>query len=200
MGGASSCVLGLAPHSGWAAAVLLESGAGPHVLARERIELADAALEGSKQPYHAIEALPLREARRRLAQLEASSLTLARQALQVLALEARALGATLHAAAILDASGRSGTSLEGILTSHALIHTADGNHFRAALAQACAAEGLAVTRVPRRELAVRAAVVLRRTPQQLRRVVDSLGRDLGPPWGVDQKDAALIAWLVLGAE
>ena len=63
-----------------------------------------------------------------------------------------------------------------------------------------AAEGLAVTRVPRRELAVRAAVVLRRTPQQLRRVVDSLGRDLGPPWGVDQKDAALIAWLVLGAE
>jgi len=183
-----------------AAAVLLKGGTGPHVLARERIELADTALEGSKQPYHAIEALPLPEARRRLAQLEASALALARQALQVLALEARALGATLHAAAILDASGRSGATLEGILTSHALIHTADGNHFRAALAQACAAEGLTVTRVPRRELAVRAAAVLRRTPQQLRRVVDSLGRDLGPPWGADQKDAALIAWLVLGAE
>jgi hypothetical protein len=200
MGGASSCVLGLAPHSGWAAAVVLEGATEPRVLARERIELADAALEGSRQPYHAIEALPLPEARRRLAQLQASSLALARQALQALAREARALEATLHAAAILDASGRNGTSLERILTSHALIHTADGNHFRAALAQACAAEGLIVTRVPRRELAVRAAAVLRRTPQQLRRVVDSLGRALGPPWGVDQKDAALLAWLVLGAE
>jgi hypothetical protein len=200
MGGTSSCVLGLAPHSGWAAAVLLEGAPGPRVLARRRIELADAALEGSKQPYHAIEALPLPEARRRLAQLQASSLALARQALQALARDARALGATLQAAAILDASGRSGTTLEAILTSHALIHTADGNHFRAALAQACTAEGLTVTRVPRRELAARAAAVLRRTPQQLQRVVDSLGRDLGPPWGVDQKDAALLAWLALGAE
>ncbi|HEX8782999.1 MAG TPA: hypothetical protein VF764_06500, partial [Steroidobacteraceae bacterium] len=102
MGGASSCVLGLAPHSGWAAAVLLRGGTGPHVLARERIELADAALEGSRQPYHAIEARTLPEARRRLAQFEASAQARARQGLQALALEARSQGATLRAAGILD--------------------------------------------------------------------------------------------------
>ena len=199
MARAPSCVLGLAPHSGWAAAVMLEADAEPRVLGRARIELADGALEGSKQPYHAIEALPLREARRRLAQFEASSVALAREGLQSLALEARSRGATLCAAGILDSSGRSGANLEAILASHALIHTADGNHFRAALAQACALEGLPVTRVPQRELAERAAAALRRTPLQLRRVVDSLGRPLGPPWGHDQKDAALLAWLLLGA-
>jgi hypothetical protein len=196
---AAACALALVPHSGWAVAVLLQGGAGPRVLARERLELADGALEGSKQPYHAIEVLPLAEARRRLAQLEASALALARSALHTLALETRTRGVMLDAAGILDASGRSGATLEAILASHALIHTADGNHFRVALARACAEEGLAVTRVPRRELAARAAAALHRTPQQLRRVVDSLGHDLGPPWGADQKDAALLAWLLLGA-
>jgi hypothetical protein len=178
---------------------MLQGGAEPRVLARERIELADAALEGSRQPYHTIEALPLPEAQRRLAQLQASSLAFARQALHALALEARIRGAILHAAGILDSSGRSDAALEAILASHALIHTADGNHFRAALAQACAGEGLAVTRIAQRELAARAATVLGRNPQQLRRVVDSLGRDLGAPWGADQKDAALLAWLLAAA-
>jgi hypothetical protein len=196
---ASSGVLGFAPHSGWAAVVVLAgSGAAPKVLARERIELCDAALEGSKQPYHAIEALPLSEARRRLSRLEVSALALATQALRTLALRAHAAGATLRVAGILDSSGRSGANLAAILASHALIHTADGNHFRAALAQACSAEGLRVTRVPQRELAERAAAVLHQTPLQLRAAVDSLGRDLGPPWGADQKDAALLAWLLLG--
>jgi hypothetical protein len=199
MARASSGVLGFAPHSGWAAVVLLAgSGAAPEVLARERIELCDAVLEGSKQPYHAIAALPLSEARRRLSQLEVSALALATEALRPLALRAHAAGATLRLAGILDSSGRSGANLAAILASHALIHTAEGNHFRAALAQACAAQGLRVTRVPQRELAARAAAVLQQTPLQLRAAVDSLGRDLGPPWGADQKDAALLAWLLLG--
>ena len=104
----------------------------------------------------------------------------------------------VESSAILMASGRPLPSLEKILASHALIHTADGNHFRAALAQACAAQGLRVTRVPQRELAARAAAVLQQTPLQLRAAVDSLGHDLGPPWGADQKNAALLAWLLLG--
>ena len=71
-----SCVLAFAPHSGWAAVVAIGgTPARPVVLARERLALADEKLQGARQPYHAIEGLPLPAAsanpsrtRRRLAQ------------------------------------------------------------------------------------------------------------------------------------
>lgn len=67
-----SCVLGFAPHSGWAAVVVIGGTPGnPLVLARERLELADAGLPGAKQPYHAIESLPLAQAAGRLAAFRA---------------------------------------------------------------------------------------------------------------------------------
>jgi len=175
------------------------SADAPRLLARERIEMAEAGVRGSKQPYHDVEGLPLAEARRRLAQLEASAGRLAAHALRVLTANASSAGAQVRAAGILDASGRSGASLEAILASHALIHTADGNHFRAALAQQCEALGLSVTRIPQRELAARANEVLGRTPQQLATTVAALGQGLGPPWGADQKAAALLAWLLLAS-
>jgi hypothetical protein len=191
-------VLGFAPHSGWAAVVMLggESDA-PLLLARERVELSEAHLLGSKQPYHAIEALPPAKARQRLLRLEASAGALAARALEQLAGRAQAAGATLAAAGILDSAGRSGATLEAILASHALIHTADGNHFRTAIARACETRGLPVSRVPQRTLAARAATALRRPPAQLAAYVTALGRTVGAPWGADQKAAALLAWLLL---
>jgi hypothetical protein len=195
-----SCVLGLAPHSGWAAAVMLGSPvAAPRVLARERIALAEEGLAGSKQPYHALEGLPLPEARRRLERFEASATRLAVSALQMLLQRAQAAGLRPRVGGILDASGRGGATLEAILASHALIHTADGNHFRAALVRGCQAQGLAVVRIGKRELPARAAAVLDRTPAQLARAVAALGAGLGAPWGADQKSAALIAWLLLAS-
>lgn len=63
----SKATLGFAPHSGWAALVAVGADAArPRVLLRERIEMADPRLVGSKQPYHEIEGMPLREAERRL--------------------------------------------------------------------------------------------------------------------------------------
>lgn len=100
-------------------------------------------------------------------------------------------------AVILDSSGRQGASLEAILASHALIHTADGNLFREALASACARSGLRVERVKQRELFERVARALCASRERLERRVVELGRPLGPPWGVDQKSAAAAAWLAL---
>jgi hypothetical protein len=194
------CVLGFAPHCGWAAVVMLAGGSdAPLLLARERIELSEAQLVGSKQPYHAIEALPPAAARQRLQRLEASAGGLAAAALEQLAGRAQTAGVTLSAAGILDAAGRSGATLEAILASHALIHTADGNHFRTSIARACEMRGLPVTRVPKRTLAAHAATALRRPPAQLAAYVMALGRTVGAPWGADQKAAALLAWLLLGA-
>ncbi len=192
------CMLGLTPHSGWAAAVLLGgTSQHPQVLARERLVLCEATEPESRQPYHALAALPLPEARRRLAHFEARAGALASASVRPLAERAAAAGAPLAAAGILDASGRGPADLAAILASHALIHAAEGNHFRAALAGACQGLGVSVTRLPRGQLEARAATALGRPAQQLADVVRALGAQVGAPWGADQKCAALLAWLLL---
>jgi hypothetical protein len=194
----AACTLGIAPHSGWAAVVMVAgTAAAPRVLVRERLELAEERLAGSRQPYHALEGLLLPEARRRLASFEASAAELALAALRTLFERAAAGGTAACAAGILDSAGRGGATLEAILASHALIHTADGQHFRAALARACEELGLAVSRIPQRALTARAAAALHRSPAELAASVATLGRTLGPPWGADQKPAALLAWVLL---
>jgi len=191
-------VLGIAPHSGWAAAVLIAGPpAAPRVVLRERLELADRELAGSRQPYHEIEGLPLAQAERRLAALLASAVRLAGGALERLIERARTAGVVPRAAGILDSSGQGGAPLATILASHALIHTADGNHFRDALTRACEALGLSVARVAQRELEALATAALGKSPEQLAASVKELGRGMGSPWGADQKSAALLAWLLL---
>jgi hypothetical protein len=167
------------------------------VLLRERLEMTDAAHAGSKQPYHAIEGQPLADAQRQLAQFQASAAALAVKGLRSLIERVRAAGAEPARAGILDSAGRSGVTLEAILASHALIHSADGEHFRAALGRACAELGLTVTRVRARELPQRAAAALGKSERQLADAVSELGRRVGPPWGADQKSAAAFAWLLL---
>ena len=89
--------------------------------------------------------------------------------------------------------------LESILASHALIHAADGELFRDALAHAMERSGLSVTRVREKELFDRAAREFRTAAEVLRRRVDETGRPIGPPWTQDQKLASLAGWLALAA-
>jgi hypothetical protein len=193
-----SCVLAFAPHSGWAAVVAIGgTQALPLVLARERLELADEKLPGARQPYHAIEPLPLAEAGARLTTFKESAAALAISAVGTLVKTARAAGIEPIAAGILDSSGRAPGALAAILASHALIHSADGNHFREALANACAALQLPFARFGKRDLPAEAARALKRTPRDLAATLARLGREAGSPWGADQKSAALLAWLLL---
>jgi hypothetical protein len=60
--------------------------------------------------------------------------------------------------------------------------------------------GLAVRRVRARDLPAQAEESLRRPSAVLREVVSALSRQVGPPWGADQKSAALLAWLLLAPE
>ena len=190
--------LGFASHSGWAAVVAVGGTIDePNVLLRDRVEMADARLPGSKQPYHEVEGLPLQEAERRLARLSDSAKSMAYESIRTL-VEAIGKGAAVpRVAGILDSSGRKGASLAATLASHALIHTADGDHFREALAESCGRCGLEVVRVRQRELLDRAATVLRKPPARIEATVRDLGRPLGAPWGADQKQATLLGWLLL---
>ncbi len=195
---AGVAALGFAPHSGWAAGVVLGgASAGPLVLARSRAEMADPGAPESRQPYHAIEGLGVAEAARRLDGYRAVAESMAYAAIQALVEDAAGRGYRLAAVGVVESAGRQGSSLESILASHALIHTADGDHFRKALVAAAERSGLAVTRVRGRDLEAGAKERLGLAAPRLQTVLKELGRQVGPPWGADQKTAALLAWLLL---
>ncbi len=199
-GSGKRAALGFAPHSGWAACVALGGDARePLLLARERVELAAAGDAEAKQPYHAAEELPFAEAKRAIARFLADATKRARAGVESVATRVETAGYTLEGASILQASGRPGLELASILASHALIHGADGNHFRIALAAACAKRELPVGGVRERDLAARAESALRRSHDELNAHLAALGKGVGPPWGADQRRAALLAWLVLAA-
>jgi sugar phosphate isomerase/epimerase len=162
--------IGFAIHTGWAAAVAV-GGTRPDILARRKIDLADQA-PGARFVYHAAARDPARAIRliedaRRVAVERATS------ALRELVAE---LGDHTIVVA-LSPPKRVLPPLEKILQAHPLIHSAEGELFRGALAEA--AEGL---RLPVR--VVRAGTI------------PNLGK-MPPPWGKDQKDAAALAWAAL---
>ena len=196
----ATTALGCAVHSGWAVVVGVSlDGGSNRVLLRERIELMNPGDPGSKQPYHSVEGLPIPEAGDRLVKYAATAQRLAGEAVRGMVGRLREGGHRTVALGILDSAGRKGSRLADILASHALIHTADGDHFRSALAGAAARLGLPVVRVQTRELDAKAAEVTREPIGRLKLALKDAGRDLGPPWGADQKAAALLACLVLAA-
>ena len=190
--------LGLRVHSGWAALVVVGGPArAPEISARRRIEMADSQLPGSQQPYHAAEGLELAKASALLKRFRETAERMAVRALGDVIAEARERGQGIVGCGILQSSGRVGASLATTLASHALIHTADGNHFREALKSAAEHLDLPVVEVRERDLMKQASLALRLSAADLGREIVELGRPLGPPWAQDQKQAALVARLVL---
>src|SRR5205085_934554 len=90
-------------------------------------------------------------------------------------------------ACVLLASGRALPGLAGILASHALIHTAEGEFYRDALREACKSCGLHETGVQERKLTGEAARALGRSGEDLQSKVAGFGKVLGPPWRQDEK-------------
>jgi hypothetical protein len=190
--------VGFRTHSGWAAmvAVCVEKGA-PRVLARERVHLVETFTYRFRQPYHTAEKLPLAEAREFVAQVETEAQRLAYRAIHGLQSDLQKQGIELTRCGLLLASGRPLPNLEGILASHALIHTADGELFREALSRAGMRCGLEIVRIKEKELLEGARQTLRVQPAALLRRLTELGKPFGSPWSQDEKFATLAAWLAL---
>jgi hypothetical protein len=190
--------LGFRAHSGWTVAVAVARPLQkPVVLERRRIVTADAAIPGSKQPYHAAEPLALNEAESLIRKCGDSSARLAANAVSAFAADLAQQGRRVVGSAILFAAGRPLPDLAATLQSHALIHTAEGQFFREILVQASENCSLPVTRVREREVWDRAAAALSLSPAALQRLIAELGRSLGPPWRQDEKLASLAAWIAL---
>jgi hypothetical protein len=195
---AQTAAIGFSPHSGWAAMVVLGGpAAAPSLRARSRVPLVDDHDPESKQPYHTVEFLCVEEATGRLDGYMEVATSMAQTALGTQLKELKGRNLSVKSVGILDSSSRKQISLASILASHALIHAADGDHFRNALHAAAEHCRLQVSRIPARELEAHAGTCLGMPLSRILGVVNKLGRDQGPPWGADQKKAALLAWTLL---
>jgi len=190
--------IGFRSHSGWAALVAVGGPPrSPEVIDRRRIETCDPSVRGSKQPYHAAEPLDFAAGEAFLKRCAASTERLSRQALRSAIDDLHGAGYRIDYCALTLGSGRPLPELRAVLASHALIHTAEGEFYRDALAEAGRACGLKICGVAEKKLYERAAAHFATTPEELERRVSALGKPIGPPWSQDQKYAALVAWLAL---
>jgi hypothetical protein len=197
-GGRTHAALGFRAHSGWAALVMIAGPLrSPAVIGRQRIELVDPAIPEARQPYHAATGLDLREAEKLVKRCADKAESLACQALRGVIDDLRKNGHEVVGCGILLASGRPTATLAATLASHAMIHTAEGEHFRNAIRAASKHHNLPVTGVKERELFARGSAELRIFADDLERRVSEMGRLIGPPWAQDQKHAALVGWLAL---
>jgi hypothetical protein len=151
-----------------------------------------------RQPYHTAEKMELGEAEKFVTGVRAEAEELTCAALRALKQELKKLHWQLDGGCLLLASGRALPEFAKILASHALIHTADGELFRAAIRAACAQCGVRVLTIRERELVERCAKKYSLKPQDALLRATALGRELGAPWTQDEKFATLAAWWALG--
>jgi hypothetical protein len=188
---------GLKSHSGWAALVVVgRRDSDFQVADRRRVELAEE--EWAKQPYHAAEALEPAKAREVVRRgVEAARRNAVREIRAAVARE-RERGNDVAACAVLSADPMPDWSTGQILAVHFRMHKAEGVLFRDVLARAARACRLRLVEIPEKTLVQHAARALRASARELANRVRSLGESIGPPWGKDQKDAALAALVALG--
>jgi hypothetical protein len=183
---------GLKAHSGWAALIVIGKADGDFsVVDRRRIELVND--EWAKQPYHAAEDLKPAAARNTVQRgIEQANRTAVREMRAAIKRE-QARGNEVTACAVLVGSPMPDWSVEEILAVHFRMHKAEGVLFKEILIRAAKECGLRLVAIPEKGLMNYAASALETQESELVRTIAMLGKSVGPPWGKDQKDAALAA-------
>jgi hypothetical protein len=183
--------IGFRAHGGWAAAVCLAGPVSePFVLERARLLLTDGPLPC--EPYHAAKGLGPEPAESLVRQAGERAQELAADWI-------RSLGPRLElvGAGIVLGSGRPEFTLKQALSTHAAMHNAEGWLFREALMRACEECSLPLSGALEMAAYEQAAAALGVSVTDLEARTRELGRELGPPWGRDQKLATAVAWMAL---
>ena len=190
---------GMKAHSGWAALVVLGTRNGElQVVDRCRMELVDKDdASWAKQPYHAAEHLHAADARDLVRRGLATARRIAVREMRAAVKRAREAGHEVAACAVLVVDPMPDWTVDEILAVHFRMHKAEGVLFRDALARAATACALRLLPVPEKQLDEHAERALSTSLNNFRKTIASLGKSVGPPWGKDQKDAALAAMIAL---
>jgi hypothetical protein len=190
----SRAAIGFTVKSGWASAVLLVgSPAAPRVADGCKVDLTDPDVPESRQPYH--EGFgTAREAGRDLSRLVGAVRRFGRRSVTELIRRYRAAGYPVRHAGIVVGSL---IDPERIANDHIRIHALEGRLFRGVVQDAAARNHLSCWIWRERDLYAAGTTVLKMPEVVLRARLAGLGREVGGPWRVEQKAAALAAWLVL---
>lgn len=160
--------LGISVHTGWAACVVVGGSMRKPVIAAN--EIIDILGDDERFCFHMAAEMKAAEAAKWIARTREKALANARRALAPLLMK------DVVACAIVAKNADPG-ELDKVLASHSRIHAAEGCFYRDVLRDACS---VAVQIVP---------------PSTLD--VSTIGKLAPPPWGKDQKLAALAAWKVM---
>jgi hypothetical protein len=187
---------GFKAHSGWAALVVIGGPQDrPEVIERRRLDLVEA--EWAKAPYHAAEELDIKEGRLLVRKGIQSAHAVAKRQMKELLKRHERLGHEVTASAVLMGAPMPDWSTDEILAVHFRMHKAEGVLFREALAEAARSCELQFVPVPEKQLSEFAARTLNTSANVLSKKLVKLGKEIGPPWGKDQKDSALAALIAL---
>jgi len=187
---------GLKAHSGWAALIILgENNGSLELIDRKRIDLVDE--EWAKQPYHAAEQLNAREASTVVARGIKSAQRCAKREIQSALRHVKKFDYQVAGCAVLVGTPMPAWSVAQILAVHFRMHKAEGVLFREVLAAAAESLDIPVLRVQEKQLSEEAVRILHQSQEQIATRITAFGKEVGPPWGKDQKDATLAAMLVL---
>ena len=187
---------GLKAHSGWAALVVI----GKHhdelsVLDRRRIELVGEPW--AKQPYHAAEGLERKAARDMIKRAIDTAQRLALGEIRAAVKRERDRENEVAGCSVLVTTPMPDWTADEILAVHFRMHKAEGVLFQNALVLAAEQCKLNVLSVLEKELMAQALTQPGTPIDLLVKQIAGLGKSVGPPWGKDQKDAALIALMTL---
>jgi hypothetical protein len=186
-------VVGVADHSGWANLVTVSVDASGHpvVVDRRRARIVDDDLP--RQPYHAAAGLGADDGERLVARVTEAATEGAEREL-----------ATLEAALagdhdVIGMAVRSGTdrpvpdTVAEVVANHSAMHAAEGDLYRDVWADAAAVRRVAVALYPRNDAIGAAARLVGTTTDGLAGALAALGRQLGPPWQKEHREAAAAA-------
>jgi hypothetical protein len=188
--------IGFKPHSGWSALVAVTVAREPaelRVVDRRRIDLFEPGEAWAKQPYHAAERRPAGEAVSTVERGVAAAYRGAEREVRSAVERLREAGHEIAGAAVLGSAPMPDWTTEQILSVHFRMHRAEGALFPAALARAIEDCGVNAVLIPSKELLARAAEALEPPAARWIAAIAALGKAVGPPWGADQKNAALAA-------
>src|SRR5262245_12851677 len=160
--------LGISVHTGWGACVVVGGSlARPEIVTNAVIEILD---DSERFCFHLAEKMERAAAERWIAHVRKKAMANARRALAPL------VACNVSVCAIVAKEGAAG-NLDEVLASHPRIHTAEGCFYRDVLRDACP---VPVHVIP---------------PSSLQ--PSKVGKLAAPPWGRDQKLAALAAWTIM---
>jgi hypothetical protein len=87
-----------------------------------------------------------------------------------------------------------------VTNPHIRAHALEGQLFRSVLQESLHAHRILSDILIERDAYARAAVQLKQSNENVRRMIQNFGRDTEAPWRAEQKLAAVAAWVALGKQ